>query len=92
VRVEGREGFYVGFSVSRSLHTAAARNRARRWMREAYRLRKSILDPVSVKRANVVFLFSGRGTTHLDHRTRDEIHRFMTALLKELQEQLAANS
>ncbi|HCA80448.1 MAG TPA: hypothetical protein DEP53_12020 [Bacteroidetes bacterium] len=78
----------IGFSVTRNIHTAAARNRVRRWMRESYRLRKDALRDLPSGQSgcfDVVFLFSARSTPVLDRRIRESIDQAISSLLKELQ-------
>jgi RNase P protein component len=81
--------------VSRSVRTAAERNRARRWMKEAYRANKALLrDPLLPKphAVNIVFLLRVRGDLPRRKEIRESINQAMVTLLKELHQHLAEKS
>jgi ribonuclease P protein component len=87
----GRPAVHAGFTAGRNLRGAVQRNRARRWMKEAYRLNRTILDQAMLASGcsvNIVFMLSARGTVALRHAIRDEIHRAMLLLLHDLAERM----
>jgi ribonuclease P protein component len=81
----------VGFSVSRAVRNAADRNRARRWMKEAYRKNKSLLtaERPSAEGAIVVFLCTARSTAIHNASARLPIEESIVSLLKDLRAHLA---
>jgi ribonuclease P protein component len=81
----------VGFSVSRAVRNAADRNRARRWMKEAYRKNKSLLttNPTPTKSTIVVFLCTARSTAIHDASARLSIEQSIVSLLKDVRAHLA---
>jgi ribonuclease P protein component len=92
---EGRGNLNVGFSVSRSVQNAVERNRARRWMKEAYRRNKTILTgsgPSGVQSANLVFMMRVRGRLPRNRDARMAIEQAMISLLKELHHHLFEKS
>jgi len=81
--------------VSRGVRTAAERNRARRWMKEAYRANKELLrDPLSPipHAVNIVFLLRVRGELPRRKEVRENINQAMITLLKELHQHLSEKS
>jgi ribonuclease P protein component len=82
----------VGFSVSRSVRNAADRNRARRWMKEAYRKHRALIttDPLQKNEAAmIVFLCTANSRSVHNATARTPIEQAIIALLKELHFQLA---
>jgi ribonuclease P protein component len=80
-------GTRVGFSVSRSVRNAVERNRARRWMKEAYRKNKYLLDDASGESSeplDVVFMVRVRDRLSRARGSHAAIDQAMIALLKEL--------
>jgi ribonuclease P protein component len=87
----GRGALNVGFSVSRSVRNAVERNRARRWMREAYRRNKEIFTgsvTSTSQNVNLVFMMRVRGRLARDSNSRRSIEQAVIFLLKELQHHL----
>ena len=84
----GRHGsLRVGFSVSRSVRNAVERNRARRWMKEAYRRNKHLIAHPSVPTPvpiDIVFMIRVRERLLRAPEFRAAIDQAMTTLLKEL--------
>ena len=90
---EAEEGgnLCVGFAVSRSVQNAVERNRARRWMKEAYRRNRIILTgsaPSSSRNANLVFMIRVRGRLPRNRDSRMAIEQAMVSLLRELRHHL----
>jgi ribonuclease P protein component len=81
----------VGFSVSRAVRNAADRNRARRWMKEAYRKNRSLLtaEPSPAEGTIVVFLCTARSTAIHDASARLPIEESIVSLLKDVRAHLA---
>ena len=80
----------MGFSVSRSVRNAVERNRARRWMKEAYRKNKLLLaGPSGPASADVVFMLRVRGSLSRTLSSRSGVDQAVVALLKELHHYLA---
>ena len=82
----------VGFSVSRSVENAVERNRARRWMKEAYRKNKHLLanpfEPTP-RSAEVVFMLRVRGRLPHTPGSRAAVDQALVALLMELHHHLS---
>lgn len=79
----------VGFSVSRNVRNAVERNRARRWMKEAYRKNKTILSiapPQAGGAISVVFMLKSRGALAKHHEFRAEVDHAIITLLHDLQQ------
>lgn len=92
---EARGNLNVGFSVSRSVQNAVERNRARRWMKEAYRRNKTILTgsaPPSWRGVNLVFMMRVRGRLPKKRDSRMAIEQAMISLLTELHHHLFEKS
>ncbi|MCX6132467.1 MAG: ribonuclease P protein component [Ignavibacteriales bacterium] len=82
----------IGFSVSRSVRNAVERNRARRWMKEAYRKNKNLLIDSLVpaqKSTDIVFMLRVRGRLSRMENARAAIDQAIVALLKELHHHLS---
>ena len=91
----GSGNLCVGFSVSRSVQNAVERNRARRWMKEAYRRNKTILigsAPSDWRSVNLVFMMRVRGRLPRKRDSRMAIGQAMISLLKELHHHLFEKS
>jgi ribonuclease P protein component len=88
--VEERGVLSVGFSVSRSVQNAVERNRARRWMKEAYRRNKAVLtDPdASSHNISLVFMMRVRGRLPRQRASRIAIEQAVISLLKDLHHHL----
>ena len=85
----------MGFSVSRTVQNAVERNRARRWMKEAYRKNKLLLAGSSeraVVSADVVFMLRVRGRLSRKQDSRSGVDQAIVALLRELHHYLADES
>lgn len=82
-----RGSLRVGFSVSRTVQNAVERNRARRWMRDAYRKNKALLTNPSIAETqamSVVFLLRVRGRLSRAPGSHAAIDQAIVDLLKEL--------
>jgi ribonuclease P protein component len=88
---EGK-GVKVGFTVSRSVREATARNRLRRFLREAYRMNKQILLKAGIERAHNVELLlmcAPAAETNPKRLTYDSIERPVISLLTDVNRQLS---
>ena len=89
----GRPGLLrVGFSVSRSVRNAADRNRARRWLKEAYRRNRHILVNPATARSeptDVVFMVRVRDRLLRSAGSHATFDQAIIALLKELCQHLS---
>lgn len=87
-----RGSLQVGFSVSRNVQNAVERNRARRWMKDAYRKNKALLTnlPMPATQAmSVVFMLRVRGRLSRAPGSHAAIDQAIVDLLKELRPHLS---
>ncbi|TSA17351.1 hypothetical protein D4R75_12365 [bacterium] len=87
-----RGSLQVGFSVSRNIQNAVERNRARRWMKDAYRKNKAILtNPLTpaTQAMSVVFMLRVRGRLSRAPGSHATIDQAIVDLLKELRPHLS---
>jgi ribonuclease P protein component len=71
----------VGFAVSRQVRGAVSRNRARRWLREAYRASREGLPP-GVQLVCVAREAAARGSFEALHRDMKEALAFVARQLR----------
>ena len=82
----------VGFAVSRSIRESVARNRLRRFLREAYRMNKQILLKAGIERAHkveLVLMCTPAAETNPKRLTYDSIERPVINLLTHVSRQLS---
>jgi ribonuclease P protein component len=85
-------GVKVGFAVSRSIRESVARNRLRRFLREAYRINKQILLKAGIERAHkveLVLMCAPAAETNPKRLTYDSIERLVISLLTDVSRQLS---
>lgn len=77
----------AGFAVSRSIRTAAVRNRVKRLMREAYRHNKRLLDKndaLNIGCLQMVFLYVGRSNEEARHLQLNYVEETVRRLLSNI--------
>ena len=82
----------AGFTVSRTIHQPAARNRLRRLMKEAYRLNRRILfesGNQTTGTIRLVFMCTPGAEGHSKRLTYESVERPIVTLLTEVHRQLS---
>ncbi len=85
-------GVQAGFTVSRTIHQPAARNRLRRLMKEAYRLNRRILfesGNQTTGTIRLVFMCTPGAEGHSKRLTYESVERPIVTLLTEVHRQLS---